>query len=493
MLRLALWALAACCTLGAVARGEEDFLSADALAQADLTKFWQARLPLDPGRSIVAAYLVDDAIYLGTDSGYVYAVHADTGVVRWFRPLFSERFSLRRPVHAAGRTIFLSASEIVQVDSRTGEGLARDSLDFPAGSAVLTDGRRLFLGGLDRRAYCFGLQALPELESHAISVSSEWLRDYNRKVRRGLLHLGGGDTMPPRALVTDGERYFVKGPNGQFGAVAVPGPVELWKFVTGSPIVSRPAQYMDEAGDVHYIFYASDNGGVYCCTATHKRFRWHNATYGAITADLVADRRGVFVACKDQSLWLLDVNFGEVRWRARFSGPLSEPPALTDDLIYQYCPDDGLVALDATETVVDERVRWRLPRGRALLTTDPLHSYVLSGDGAILKVDSATGKIAGEIPAPGFSFALPAERLNTIFVASADGRLFCARPKNVPYLRQEDIRAALMPTASRPAAETPETSAAAAAAAEAEAPKKGLPIGGKSKVTRDFEKGEGKP
>ena len=153
----------------------------------------------------------------------------------------------------------------------------------------------------------------------------------------------------------------------------------------------------------------------------------------------------MYIASRDQSLYLLDLGGGQPRWRARFSGPLEEPPFVTPDTAYQYCAAEGLAAIEtAVGAEVDNRFRWRLPQGRQALTTDAKFVYVLSQGGELLAVRIKDGAVQSSAPACGLSLGIPA-RDATILLVSPDGRVFCARPDTVPFLRQEDVLKALRP------------------------------------------------
>jgi len=66
----------------ALAQPGGDFLPADQLEAAGLAKFWQLRLPLEPGQRLRDVYLVDDQLYACTEDGYVFVIHAYTGTLR---------------------------------------------------------------------------------------------------------------------------------------------------------------------------------------------------------------------------------------------------------------------------------------------------------------------------------------------------------------------------------------------------------------------------
>lgn len=404
---------------------DEDYLSPSALAPAGLVKFWQLKLPLEADQRLADAYLVDDQLYLATQDGYVFAVHADTGAGRWMRRVTAGGFRIKRPAHAGNRVIFNTSTQLLVLDRYSGLALAESELGFPAGSAAVTDGVNIFLGGLNQRFYCFDVDSL----------------------------------------------------------------FEIWKASTNGPINSAPV-----VKDGH-LYVASNDSGVYACVAANKQFFWQTTTTGANTADLVADNIGVYVASRDLSLYFFDLRFGRIRWRARFSGPLYEPPVLTPDVAYQYCPDDGVVAV-STKTAPDEkRFRWKLPRGRKLLTVDSRHAFVLSRDQVVLVVGLKDGQIAHTIPSPGFTLPMPATKDTAIFLANPDGRIFCARQRGVPPVRRADLLKALQPPAGHDAAAHATTQPAGDA--QPAGPEAGRPrrpirtVGGKSKVTKQLESGSG--
>jgi len=410
---------------------DEDFIPVQPLQDAGLVKYWQLQLPLEKNQVLRDAYLVDDQLYLGTDDGYVYAVHADTGAIRWLAPITRSGYHVRRPCHTDDRTVFVTPTDIQVYDRQTGEGLSRTDLRFPPGTAAVSDGRRLFVGGIDHRLYALNTETV----------------------------------------------YLV------------------WRAVTDASISASPAIYGD------YVFAATDSGVVYACKRDNKAFHWQTSVYGPISADLVAKESGVYVASRDQSLYLLDFDFGQPRWRARFSGPLYEPPVVTPELAYQYCPNDGLVAVENAVLAVDERIRWKMPEGRSALTVHNQLAYVLTTDGRILAVQTKKGQVAYTIPASDFTIPVPAPDTSTIFVASPQGRLFCARPRGVPLVKKEDVLAALQPppatraTTSQPATRpttqpsTRPTTQPASAPASQPTPRKGLPLGGKSKISRGYRPG----
>ncbi|MFH1747485.1 MAG: PQQ-binding-like beta-propeller repeat protein [Planctomycetota bacterium] len=289
--------------------------------------------------------------------------------------------------------------------------------------------------------------------------------------------------------ITDGVRLIIGGLDRRVYAIDAANPLYSWKSITNAPITSTPALYNGS------LFVASSDGTVYSCTAEKKAFRWQTSTYSSITADLVADEGGVYVASRDNSLYLYDLLFGEIRWRARFSGPLYEAPVLAGDRAYQFCPDDGLVAVNTSVIGIDERFQWKLPRGRTLLTIDEKYAYILSQDETVLVVGLEDGQIVHTIAVAGFTITAPDSAETVLYLANPDGRIFCARPVGAPIVQRSDLRAALNPPAEE--AESAAAGADTAAAPEEKTPdllqtsRRGAPLGGKSKVSKEFGKSGG--
>jgi eukaryotic-like serine/threonine-protein kinase len=428
-----MWTLVGLCLLPTAARAQStDYLSSGPLREAGLAKFWQLQLPLEVDQCLRDAFLVEDTLYLATQDGYVYAVDAYTGVIRWLQPVTRSGYHLRRPCHAGERVIFVTPVDVQVYDRRTGEGISRRDMRFPTGSAPVTDGQRIFVGGLEARL-------------HALSVGTQ--RD-------------------------------------------------VWRVTTGAPMSSAPAIWDladrndPKPEDRNYLVYAADEiGDVYACTRGKKAFVWQSRAYGPVSADLVASDKGIYVASRDQSLYLFDLAFGQVRWRARFSSPLYEAPFVTPDLVYQYSAGDGLVAVETGQAYeVKDRFRWKLPDGRAALTTDDKFVFVLGADCSVLAVRQKDGEVAYRIPTAGMEIPIPAAPADgvALFIASPDGRIFSARSLKVPFLRQQDVLNALRApgAASQPAVASAPTSQPAEAGLLR--PQRGVPSGGQSKVSKEF-------
>ena len=166
---------------------------------------------------------------------------------------------------------------------------------------------------------------------------------------------------------------------------------------------------------------------------------------------------------------------------------------LTPELAYQFSRDDGLAAIETGTIDVEERFRWKIAEGLSLLTVDEKHAYVLTKGETILAVRIDNGQVDFRVAAAGFSKPIPSPSDGAVYLADENGRLFCARSRSVPFLKHEDIRASVASRRADPmldAAVGATTSTAVDEFADVLRSKRtGLPVGGKSKVTKAFEKG----
>lgn len=154
-MRRCLFALTMLVACAFAARADEDYLPTVELQSAGLKRYWQLQLPIDPGQIVRDLYLVDDQLYATTEDGYVYAMDAASGAIRWSKRVTSGGYRVLRPCHAGDRVVFVTPATVSQYDRRYGHPIRRFDLRFPAAGPAISDGSHIYLGGLDRRFYCF--------------------------------------------------------------------------------------------------------------------------------------------------------------------------------------------------------------------------------------------------------------------------------------------------------------------------------------------------
>src|SRR5262249_50016128 len=135
-------------------------------------------------------------------------------------------------------------------------------------------------------------------QDRTIFVTPAGIRQYDRHfgdpIRELKLRFPAGSP-----AVCDGTSLFLGGFDQRFYCFPIDWDYERWKAGTRGEIVGAPVLFGDR------IAVGSDDGAVYCCRRFDKANGWIHRTEGSITADLVADKEGVYVASRDQSLYLL--------------------------------------------------------------------------------------------------------------------------------------------------------------------------------------------
>ena len=369
--------------------GADEVVPDVALRKAGLTQYWQERLPLRRGDSVIALHLLDDSLYALTRLGDVHALDPAVGSWRWMHSVGEEGRPVFRPTHlttADGQAaVLITRPGGAQISLRgSGEVLAEVSGLWTAGSRAVGDAESLYVGSGDGR-----IQAV------------KWYDPMHRQaVRTWSVHVGGP--------------------------------------VTVTPILVNQT-----------LYFASQSGKVYACTADwNKTLRWEFAAEAAIAADFVVDESGVYVASLDRSLYRLDATTGSLLWRHRFAQPLQQAPIVCEQTVYQVVPGAGLAALD----VESHEVRWTDPAGVAFVSRQADRTCVLLTDDRLAVVESATGKTRETVPLPPHATLTANPHDLGVYLATEDGAVVCFMPRDVRHLRADDVRRGLAaPSTTQPA------------------------------------------
>ncbi len=356
----------------------DPLVSDAALREAGLTRYWDARLPLNEHDSIAEGYLVDDALYVTTDGGTFFALKADVGLIRWAEKITAADFRIYEPTHmitadGTGLLIIVTAAETFVFDRFSGDRLQTFTPEFNLGTPPVGFDNTLFMGSTDGRVYALRLRT------------------------------SGG------------------------------APVQLWAVSVGGAVTAKPILYAADK-----LLFASHSGDVFSCRAWDKAFDWRFSTGGAIYGTPALDQSGVYVASTDRSLYKVNARTGGLIWQRRFPCRLFEGPIAVSHLVYQFCKSVGLTAVDAASG----EPKWRLPEGRAFVARAMDRDMILSRDHSLLVVDRANGEVLHRIHLPAGTGAAVNVKSDAVYLLGRDGRILCARPADVPYLRSEDVEAA---------------------------------------------------
>ncbi len=241
----------------------------------------------------------------------------------------------------------------------------------------------------------------------------------------------------------DGETiYFGSvGPHGglvESYDVSQPYAPQRWEFLTRDTgdVTAGTADY----GGV--VYSGSQLGEVDAVTSERNQI-WDTdhgnfLVSGPITADLVVDESGVYVASNDTKLYCIDRRIGKLKWQYFSGQPLIDAPVTTPDSVYQYVPRKGLVALDKLSGPFNRTPRWIHPTATQFLAQDEKYAYLAdprpTADDkghtgyAIIAVDKQTMKYAFESDHKDFSIFGTNRKDSLIYAGFPDGKFFAIRP-----------------------------------------------------------------
>lgn len=359
--------------------GEAPLIDDAQLEAAGMYRFWQAKLPLMSNDSVVAGYLVDDALYVTTDRGGFFTLAAGEGLIRWAENLTEPDYRIYRPAHIAltghpDAVVIPTTTFVAFFDRFSGTLLRKFRPPFPTAGPAIGYGNTLLMGGIDGRF-------------HSLQLDDPIARD----------------------------------------------PIVKWTVEAGGAVTSAPVLF---AGDM--LAFASQGGTAYACRADDKFLAWTFRADKPILGDLAVDDTGVYVAGTDRSLYKIDRMTGRRLWRLRMPRPLNVGPVVTAETVFQFCPDSGLSAIDPDTG----RERWRHVDGRSLIARAGTGDFLFTDKGRIDLVDHASGAIKHSIAAPDVRAAVLNSRDDALYLLGGDGRVLCARLDTVPYLRRQMVRAA---------------------------------------------------
>ncbi|UCC29095.1 MAG: PQQ-like beta-propeller repeat protein [Phycisphaerales bacterium] len=349
------------------------------LQEAGMFRYWQASLPLPLGDSPDKAHLVDEVLYVVTDGGVLFALTANTGLVRWAAKLTEADHRIYSPAHirtadGAGPVVIPTSTKVFIHDRFTGDIIRSFAPESAVGSPAVGYDDVLLVGGADGRFYSLRL-------NHPLARE----------------------------------------------------PFKLWAVEVDGRVTAAPVLYAH-----NMLLFASQGGMVYSCRAADKTLNWVFRANGPITGDPAVDESGVYVAGLDRSLYRLHLSSGRMLWRVRFPQPLDEGPIVTAHTVYQYCPGHGLSAIDADTG----REKWRSDNARAFLAHTRNGDIVFTGDHRLEVVDHDSGHVRHSIEAPADTRTVSNRNDDAVYLLGRDGRVLCARLDSVPYLRRQQVIAA---------------------------------------------------
>lgn len=283
------------------ATAQPDYIDPEALGAVGYTKYWQLALPLRADQQLSNdAYLVDDQLYFSTRDGMVFAVHADTGALRWVREVSRPGYGLRRPCHVGKDVVFVTPTTMLKLDRIYGEPKAVADFGFACSTGVATDGSRLFVGSINHRFYAFDAEHLFEL----------WKASSGAPI----------ESTP----VVSGPRLYVASSDRSISSMTAANKRLRWQAVVAGPITADLIR--NDSG----VFVASRDNSLYLYDYVHGEVRWQARLSGALREPPVLGAELAFQYCADDGVAAIEIDVAREDRRIRWKYP-SGRATLTHD------------------------------------------------------------------------------------------------------------------------------------------------------------------
>lgn len=174
--------------------------------------------------------------------------------------------------------------------------------------------------------------------------------------------------------------------------------------------------------DQEFVVFATEPGNIICISPDRPYKLWQFDAPDA--GRLVHDAHSIYFACRDTSIYRLEMSSGRLVWKYQTSAILDSAPQPGNKVVYQHVPDAGLIALDK-ET---GKLLWQLADGIGLLAESGDKAFLVTKAGLLVAMDNAKAKQLYSIDI-GRSVKYATNAIDSrIYIADAKGRLACLQP-----------------------------------------------------------------
>jgi outer membrane protein assembly factor BamB len=330
------------------------------------------------GPIVTSPAVLGGVVYIGSMSGFLYAVDQETGKEKWN---FKSRMPIASSAAVEGDTLYFvsSAGSLAALDLETGKP------------------KWVFATEFERKFEAKNLHGYP---SSAQTIPDAW------------------DIFTSSPAVADGKVYFGSG-DGNVYAVDGKTGVLQWKFPTQDVVHSSPAVVN------RTVYIGSWDSRLYALDAESGQLKWsfqagedptiHNQV-GFQSSPAVVDGV-VYVGCRDAHVYALDAATGRKKWDYPTSKSwVIGTPAVRDGRVYVGTSDSArFMGLDAKTG----RLRFNFDAKAYMFSSAALAgdlAYVGDHNGKLYAVDLKSGKLAWEFQTEG-------SKKDPMKVLNADGSL----------------------------------------------------------------------
>jgi hypothetical protein len=176
--------------------------------------------------------------------------------------------------------------------------------------------------------------------------------------------------------------------------------------------------------DENSVIFATAAGEVISIAPDEPKQLWQFKADGAIARPIVRDSESVFAASGDTNLYRLNTKTGELIWKHQAGSMLDKGPQVTEKMVYQHVPDEGLTAIDKESG----KVLWRMKDGVDLLSEAGDKTYVITQMGTLTIMDNKKAKPMYTVDLSGVTRYATNVIDSRIYVADKKGRIACLQP-----------------------------------------------------------------
>ncbi|MEV6480824.1 PQQ-binding-like beta-propeller repeat protein [Streptomyces sp. NPDC051576] len=305
-----------------------------------------------------APAVADRVVYVGSDTGALYAVDTVTGQQRWCCPLGGGPVRCG-PAVGDGLVFATVARTLFAVDIHTGQIRWESTLRGDVSQTVGVAHRRVYVGagrvqvfdtedgGLDWQGpvngasyYQWLVMAGPvtivgNRGKHVYAVDNS-----TRRLGWSTRIAGAYPVSGPSAL--SGRHLYVGDRRGELHALDLSDGHRAWRYDTGGPVRSAPAV----ADGTVYV--GNDDDRMYAFDALTGEMRWRFTAMAPIRSTPALAGATVYFGSDDGHVYAVDTGTGQERWRFPTGRPVASSPAVTDGVVYVGGDDGRLYAVEAT-------------------------------------------------------------------------------------------------------------------------------------------------
>ena len=177
----------------------------------------------------------------------------------------------------------------------------------------------------------------------------------------------------------------------------------------------------------NYIVAVGSDGEVNVLNAQYASAIWRKKLLAPVESRPAVGQDTLFVSSLDQHLYAFNLADGRTLWRYLTESPLSEPPVVIDDRIYQQVPGQGLVCLAARpNSDFDGDVIWTSPDASGNVIGEHGVRLMLwdQDTRTLTTVDRNKGYVMDTIVLPGVKHLRCTDvKSGDLYAAGDDGRL----------------------------------------------------------------------